>query len=419
MTQQEINNRFTVCVRKRPLSESEKSRKEAEVVAIPSHNCVIVEQPRIKLDLTKHVKMHKFQFDHIFDEIASNETVYKSTAQPLVKTIFKQGFAACFACGQRGSGKTYTMSGDLTNGNQNYASSMYAMSASDVLEMQDSEDYKNLGLTVSCSFYEIYGEKNGRKKVQLVGLEEVPIHCKDDVLHLLKQGTEMRAVESNSAHQSRNSHAVFQIILKRNRKLWGKFSLIDLASDSRDDLAKSDRQTQMKESEVCESLFALKECLRAMASNSQYVPFRASKLTLLLRDLLLKPNARICMIATVNPGISSCKQTINNLRFANGVREFAKEGENSGPTNEMLVSVLAAAKNDALFSCYLFDKSMTYWVEKNRSICSKNMDDDGIDQVINLISSMSSDLSRYLGQLKKWQELKAAVKMSKKTAPYW
>lgn len=36
------------------------------------------------------------------------------TAQPLVKTIFEQGFATCFAYGQTGSGKTHTMGGDFS-----------------------------------------------------------------------------------------------------------------------------------------------------------------------------------------------------------------------------------------------------------------------------------------------------------------
>lgn len=43
---------------------------------------------------------------------------FRFTAQPLVKTIFEQGFATCFAYGQTGSGKTHTMGGDFTGKTQ-------------------------------------------------------------------------------------------------------------------------------------------------------------------------------------------------------------------------------------------------------------------------------------------------------------
>ena len=44
--------------------------------------------------------------------------ICRFTAQPLVKTVFEQGFATCFAYGQTGSGKTHTMGGDFNGKNQ-------------------------------------------------------------------------------------------------------------------------------------------------------------------------------------------------------------------------------------------------------------------------------------------------------------
>ena len=43
---------------------------------------------------------HQFRFDYSFDETVDNETVYHYSARPLVKTIFDQGMATCFAYGQ-------------------------------------------------------------------------------------------------------------------------------------------------------------------------------------------------------------------------------------------------------------------------------------------------------------------------------
>lgn len=50
---------------------------------------------------------------------------------------------------------------------------------------------------------------------------------------------------------------------------------------------------------------------------SSHVPFRASKLTMVLRDSFLNEgSSKIIMIACINPGSSSADHTINTLRYA-------------------------------------------------------------------------------------------------------
>ena len=58
------------------------------------------------------------------------------------------------------------------------------------------------------------------------------------------------------------------------------------------------------------------ECIRALDSDSVHVPYRASKLTLVLKDSFTRKGARTVMIATVSPGASAADHTINTLRYA-------------------------------------------------------------------------------------------------------
>ncbi len=74
-------------------------------------------------------------------------------------------------------------------------------------------------------------------------------------------------------------------------------------------------------------MLALKECIRALdarkSGNDTHVPFRASKLTLVLRDSFVSKSDRskIIMIACVSPSYSSANHTINTLRYSDRLKE--------------------------------------------------------------------------------------------------
>uniref|UniRef100_UPI00398E71CF kinesin-like protein KIF2A isoform X1 n=1 Tax=Pristiophorus japonicus TaxID=55135 RepID=UPI00398E71CF len=358
--------RICVCVRKRPLNKketvplralrrnwrqqalrnqeagrtpSENAIRDLDVITIPSKDVVMVHEPKQKVDLTKYLENQTFRFDYAFDETATNEMVYRFTARPLVETIFDRGMATCFAYGQTGSGKTHTMGGDFTGKNQDCSKGIYALAARDVFLMLKKPNYRKIELQVFATFFEIYSGKvfdllnrktklrvleDGKQQVQVVGLSERDVKCTEDVLKLIEAGNSCRTSGQTSAnaHSSR-SHAVFQIILRRKGKMHGKFSLIDLAGNERGaDTSSADRQTRLEGAEINKSLLALKECIRALGRNKPHTPFRASKLTQVLRDSFIGENSRTCMIATISPGMGSCENTLNTLRYANRVKEF-------------------------------------------------------------------------------------------------
>ncbi|XP_021461889.2 kinesin-like protein KIF2A isoform X3 [Oncorhynchus mykiss] len=343
-------HRICVCVRKRPLNKKELTIRDLDVITIPSKDVVMVHEPKQKVDLTRYLENQTFRFDYAFDDSTTNEIVYRFTARPLVETIFERGMATCFAYGQTGSGKTHTMGGDFSGKNQDCSKGIYALAARDVFVMLKKPCYRKLELQVYATFFEIYSGKvfdllngkaklrvleDGKQQVQVVGLHERDVKCTEDVLKLIEVGNSCRTSGQTSAnaHSSR-SHAVFQIILRRKGKMHGKFSLIDLAGNERGaDTSSADRQTRLEGAEINKSLLALKECIRALGRNKPHTPFRASKLTQVLRDSFIGENSRTCMIATISPGMTSCENTLNTLRYANRVKELTVD------TNQVIEGV--------------------------------------------------------------------------------
>ena len=68
---------------------------------------------------------------------------------------------------------------------------------------------------------------------------------------------------------------------------------------------------------------ALKECIRAIDQEHVHLPFRGSKLTLVLKDSFTG-KCKTIMIANISPVYSNCEHTLNTLRYADRVKELCK-----------------------------------------------------------------------------------------------
>lgn len=158
-----------------------------------------------------------------------------------------------------------------------------------------------------------------------MGLLERQISSVADLLAAIDVGLQARSVGATGANaDSSRSHAVLQIVLRApNGRAHGKISFIDLAGAERaSDVQNTDRQTRIEGAEINKSLLGLKECIRAMDMGSAHLPFRDSKLTLVLRDSFIK-DSRTVMIACCSPTDKSCENTINTLRYAARVKNFS------------------------------------------------------------------------------------------------
>jgi len=145
------------------------------------------------------------------------------------------------------------------------------------------------------------------------------------LLDIIEGANKVRTTHSTVANDtSSRSHAICQILIKKSGSDMGKLVLVDLAGSERaQDTQSNNRQRRMEGAEINKSLLALKECIRAMGDKADHVPFRASKLTLILRDSFIsKQNkSKVVMIACISPGSSSADHSLNTLRYADRLKD--------------------------------------------------------------------------------------------------
>lgn len=329
-------DKICVCVRKRPLNDKERRKKEHDAVTC-LHPTATVHSAKLRVDgISKYLDHNSFRFDHAFDEESTTEDVYQCTAKPLVKYVCggKGVKATVFCYGQTGSGKTHTMSGIQ----QMVADDIFNTLSDNVYDGGNGCSLDNT--TCSIAIFEIYGGRiqdllnnrnrlkvleDGKGEVVVSGLEEFSANDPNEFLALVEKGHNNRTTHATEANDvSSRSHAICQILFRDvvTRKLKGKLSLVDLAGSERGTDTKShNRQRRTESSEINTSLLALKECIRAIDGKSQHVPYRQSKLTLILKDCFVSKLARTAMIATLSPGSFSTDHTVNTLRYADRIKE--------------------------------------------------------------------------------------------------
>nr|XP_025867190.1 kinesin-like protein KIF19 [Vulpes vulpes] len=334
------DQQLMVALRIRPLSDTE-LEEGATVIAHKVGDQMVVlmdpgEDPEDTLR-THRSREKTFIFDTVFDQHASQEDVYRATTQHLVEGVVSGYNATVFAYGPSGAGKTYTMLGmDAEPG-------IYLQTLADLFraieEIRDSAD-----CSVSMSYLEIYNEvirdllnpssgfldlrEDSRGSIQIAGIMEVSTSNAQEIMQLLTKGNRQRTQEPTATNKtSSRSHAVLQVTVRQRSRgpdlveevRVGKLFMVDLAGSERASQTQN-RGKRMKEgAHINRSLLALGNCINALSekggSRAQYVNFRDSKLTRLLKDAL-GGNSRTVMIAHISPASTYFEESRTTLLYA-------------------------------------------------------------------------------------------------------
>ncbi|XP_024962466.1 kinesin-like protein KIN-14G [Cynara cardunculus var. scolymus] len=279
-----------------------------------------------------------YTFNRVFSLTATQAEVYKDT-QPLIRSVL-DGYNICiFAYGQTGSGKTFTMTGPENLTPETMGVNYRALN--DLFEIQQQRK-EMITYLVRVQMLEIYNETvrdllspNGTTKkldirlgaqdgINVPDAELIPVSTTEDVIHLMTLGHKNRAVGSTAMNdRSSRSHSCVTVHvsgkdLTSGSTVRGCMHLVDLAGSERADKTEATGDRLKEATHINKSLSALGDVIASLSQKNAHVPYRNSKLTLLLQDAL-GGQAKTLMFIHVSPDPDTVGETISTLKFAERV----------------------------------------------------------------------------------------------------
>jgi kinesin family protein 11 len=331
-----------VVVRVRPANDIEVKASSPPVVQVQSADNSIT----VVKGSGKTQQRHVFTFDHVFGTYASQKEIFDLTLAPIVDDVLSGVESTVFAYGQTGTGKTYTMEGDISCDDNKGVIPRAVQAIFDKLEQP-----KYLSSDVSVSFLEIYNEdltdllsnesglsicSNGDGKIVCKGLSQQPISTPKEVLRVLRQAQQRRQTgETRMNKQSSRSHCLFTLLVRSVERVGdmelertGKLHLVDLAGS---ECAKTTGATgnRLRESQnINQSLLTLGRVISALREKEKRIPYRDSKLTRLLSQAL-GGECRTCIIATVSPSALCAEESMSTLLYADRAHGIQNKAANA------------------------------------------------------------------------------------------
>lgn len=298
-----------------------------------------------------------FAFDAVFTQDASQAEVCSGTVAEVIQSVVNGADGCIFSFGQVKLGKTYTMIGKDSS---TQSLGIVPCAISWLFKLIDERKEKTgTRFSVRVSAVEIFGKDEELKDLlsevssgSLQDGQSPGIHLKEDPIcgTQLQNQSELRAPTAEKAaffldaaiaarstsrpdaeeDDRRNSHMLFTLHVYQYRmEKSGKggmsggrsrLHLIDLGSCERV-LSKS----RDGGGGLCLSLNALGNVIMALANGAKHVPYRDSKLTMLLTESLGNINCRTTMIAHISDSPNNYAESLNTIQLASRIHRMRKK----------------------------------------------------------------------------------------------
>uniref|UniRef100_A0AC34QF45 Kinesin-like protein n=1 Tax=Panagrolaimus sp. JU765 TaxID=591449 RepID=A0AC34QF45_9BILA len=342
-----------VAVRCRPLSTQETLQGHSSAVEVDEFNNTIT----VINSQTKDEPSKTFTFDEVFGPKADQLTVYNKVARSIVENVLKGYNGTIFAYGQTGTGKTFTMSGEMAElDKRGIIPNSFVHIFDHIAKCKQDKTF-----VVGVSYLEIYNEEirdllvkqhkpleikeRPDKGVYVKDLTRVTVTGADNMLRMMELGSANRHVGSTNMNElSSRSHAIFTVTVEcvagiddAKHLTQGKLHLVDLAGSERQSKTGATGDRLKEASKINLSLSTLGNVISALVdSKTSHIPYRNSKLTRLLQDSL-GGNSKTLMIANIGPASYNYDETLSTLRYANRAKNIKNVARiNEDPKDTMM-----------------------------------------------------------------------------------
>lgn len=290
----------------------------------------------------------KFFFDEVLDMNCDQITMYEKLA---VKSIedFLGGFnGTLFAYGNSGSGKTYSIVGpdeiteflakDFNSVPENIQELYGVLPRATLALFAGINEFTANGATVclNAAYIEIYNETitcllNGKENLKIQEIPKVgfsiagnewrPCTRPEDIFNIVYTGTKNKTIGgTNQNARSSRSHTVLTLELKvktvDGSENISKMNIVDLAGSEKLKNTGASTPERIKEAQKINlSLTTLGMCIMALSQPGTFVPFRNSKLTLILKESL-GGNSKTTLLCAARRDKKLVEDNLNSLNFA-------------------------------------------------------------------------------------------------------
>jgi hypothetical protein len=278
-------------------------------------------------------RQRKFRVDRVLDDTATHADVFTAAA-PWVEKVALGGSSCVFGYGATGAGKTHTLLGDGCN-------SSLGLAHQAIRRLIEGKH----GGEVQISMVEVYCDKvrdllgdtspanfpgeaaagppilqcsrrdaQGRMVLDCVQLPASTFARADVVL---RSGYKNRATEGTRCNeQSSRSHVVLTV---RTAEL-GRLVLVDLAGSENVQRSGADEGGKLlaEAKAINKSLSALADVVEAIAKQQTFVPYRNTRLTMLLEETLCL--SKVLFLVHVSPLVANATDSGYSLQFASRIQ---------------------------------------------------------------------------------------------------
>ncbi|KAI5082177.1 hypothetical protein GOP47_0001920 [Adiantum capillus-veneris] len=279
--------------------------------------------------------------------LAENEALpsfYKKYVESRIESVKAGGRCTIMMYGPTGAGKSHTMFGSAKEPGIAYRALQNILGGSNgsLVKMDDnggigSPDYSTKKTRVIVTILEIYNEEifdllaasnipSGqwiRPNLARVRLEIMGKKAKnavsitgtdaDKISKEIAKVEKRRVVKSTLCNErSSRSHCLVMLDVPA---LGGRLVLVDMAGSENLEQAGMGTDAKLQTGKINQGNIALKRVVEAIANGDSYIPFRDSKLTMLLQDSFEDDESKILMILCASPDPKDIYKTIGTLEY--------------------------------------------------------------------------------------------------------